>query len=302
MIPRCWQQILFSAIVIGPASWTLAKVPEFNANRAFSHLVRQCDFGPRNPGSSGHQACLEYLVETLSKCTESVQLQTFQQELPGGDHKIVSLNNIFARFGKQSHRILLCAHWDTRPWADEDPDPDNRDVPILGANDGASGVSVLLELAQILSEHPASIGVDMVLFDAEDAGLGGQWETWCLGSAYFAKSGILKQYPEYAVLLDLVGDADLHFPIEYYSNLYAPLFVKKIWGRAWDLGLDAFTESEGPAVIDDHLNLLKAGIPAVNIIDFDYSYWHTIEDTPDKCSPTSLKTVGVLLVSLIYEE
>jgi glutaminyl-peptide cyclotransferase len=280
-----------------------AQTPEFNGSRAFSYLVKQCEFGPRNPGSPGHKACQEYLAAALRIGADEVQLQRFTKRLPGSNEKPVHLANIIARFGKQQQqRILLCAHWDTRPTADEDPDPANRDVPIPGANDGASGVAVLLEMALLLGKNPAPIGVDIVLFDAEDAGLEGRWNTWCLGSAYFSKSGMLDPLPEYAILLDLVGDSDLTFPIEQYSNLYAPVFVKKIWGRAADLGLDAFKDIHGPAVIDDHLNLLKVGIFAVDIIDFDYPYWHTTQDTPDKCSPESLATVGKLLVSLIYEK
>jgi glutaminyl-peptide cyclotransferase len=297
------QLISVILIIIAASAMNSAQTPEFNASRAFSHLVKQCEFGPRNPGSPGHKACLEYLVAALRLEADEVQLQQFSMRLPGSAKKPVHLVNIIARFGKQQQqRILLCAHWDTRPWADQDPDPTNRNVPILGANDGASGVAVLLEMALILGKNPAPIGVDIVLFDAEDAGLEGRLDTWCLGSSHFSKSGLLSPRPEYAILLDLVGDSDLTFPVEQYSNLYAPVFVKKIWRRAADLGLDAFKEIDGPTVIDDHLNLLRAGISAVDIIDFDYPYWHTIEDTPDKCSPESLATVGRLLVSLIYEK
>ena len=276
------------------------QVPAFDQDEAFSYLKKQCDFGPRNPGSKGHGDCLEFLVQELKKQTPDIKKQPFHLNLPGTS-QMIKCTNVMASFGLQSKRILLCAHWDTRPRADQDPDPSNRNNPIIGANDGASGVAILLEVAKILNRHPAPTGVDLVLFDAEDAGLDGQWETWCLGSRYFAESGILKKMPEYAILLDLVGDRDLSLPVEYYSNQYAPQYVDMIWNRAEDLGLTAFNRSEGPAVIDDHLNLLRAGIPTVDIIDFDYVYWHTIEDTPDKCSPESLGAVGTLLVHLIYD-
>ena len=299
---HCKQVISAIFIIVTGTQMNQAQVPEFNAARAFTDLVKQCKFGPRNPGSQAHKSCLEYLASSLHETADEVELQRFTESLPGSPQKTVHLTNVIARFGKQPRRIMFCAHWDTRPRADEDPDPSNRNIPVPGANDGASGVAVLLELARILANNPATTGVDIVLFDAEDAGLEGQWETWCLGSSYFAKSGLLTPYHGYAILLDLVGDSDLSLPIEYYSNLYAPVYVKKIWGRAAELGLVAFKETDGPAVIDDHLNLLKAGIPAVDIIDFNYPYWHTLEDTPDKCSPESLGTVGKLLVSLIYEK
>ncbi|MFC1569018.1 M28 family peptidase [bacterium] len=276
------------------------QVPVFNQEQAYTYLKIQCEFGPRNPGSEGHQNCLEYLVRELKKHTSHVERQTFQMNLPGTS-QLHKFTNVMASFGQQSKRILLCAHWDTRPRADQDPNPQNRNKPILGANDGASGVAILLEIAKTLHQYPAPIGIDLVLFDAEDAGLDGQWDSWCLGSKYFANSGLIKKSPQYAILLDLVGDRDLSLPIEYYSNKYAAQFVDLIWNRAEDLGLSEFIHSEGPAVIDDHLNLLKIGIPTVDIIDFDYNYWHTMEDTPDKCSPESLGAVGTLLLHLIFE-
>ncbi|MBN1780429.1 M28 family peptidase [bacterium] len=276
------------------------QAPGFDKTRAFEALQKQCAFGPRNPGSQGHRACLDYLVSTLGQYTDRVQKQVFHDRVPGKT-QMCRYTNIMASFGFQPQRILLCAHWDTRPVADQDPAPENRQHPIPGANDGASGVAILLEIARILKESPAPVGVDIVFFDAEDSGIEGDWESWCLGSQYFAKSGILKTRPEFAVLLDLVGDSDLAFPIEGYSQKYAPRFVEIIWTRAHNLGLSEFIDREGPAVIDDHLPLLRSGVPAVDIIDFDYPYWHTLEDTPDKCSAESLGTVGTLLLSLIYE-
>ena len=295
-VNKIWMVFGLLIIFVGPNP---GQVPVFDQMHAFSYLEIQCAFGPRNPGSTGHDKCLEFFTDELKKYTSQVERQPFQMLVPG-DSQMHQCTNVLASFGRQSKRLLLCAHWDTRPWADHDPDPENRDTPISGANDGASGVAVLLELANILKSHPAPIGIDLVLFDAEDAGLDGQPETWCLGSKHFAKSGWLRVFPQYAILLDLIGDRHLSLPVEYYSDQYAPRYVDMIWSRAEDLGMTAFRRSDGPAVIDDHLSLLKIGIPTVDIIDFDYTYWHTIEDTPDKCSPESLGVVGTVLVHLIY--
>ena len=146
------------------------------------------------------------------------------------------------------------------------------------------------------------MGVDIVLFDGEDSGLQGKNQTWCQGSRFFAESRLLTRLPVFGILLDFVGDKDLHFPVEVNSYRFAPGIVDKVWGKASELGLSAFDPSQGYEMIDDHLELLKVGIPAIDIIDFDYPYYHTLQDTEDKCSPESLGTVGTLLLHLIYEE
>ena len=276
------------------------QVPEFDGERAFEYLKKQCAFGPRHPGSQGHRECLTYMVGELRGSADVVTKQPFRLIDPksGQTHPV---NNVIASFGDQGNRILLCAHWDTRPWADSDPDPANWNTPIIGANDGASGVAVLLELANILKQHPPPRGVDIVLFDGEDSGLQGRDETWCQGSRYFAQNKRPGYFPEYAILLDFVGDRDLHFPVEANSMRYAPDLVDRVWSKAEALGLPAFDRSIGFEMIDDHLELLKVGIPAIDIIDFDYPYYHTLEDTEDKCSPESLEIIGTLLVHLIYE-
>ena len=276
------------------------QVPEFDEERAFDYLEKQCDFGPRNPGSEGHRNCLRFLVEELKKSADTVEEQPFLHT-DFRDRQTHTLTNVIASFGEQDERILLCAHWDTRAWADFDPDPKNRDRPILGANDGASGVAVLLEIARILKQHPPPMGVDIVLFDGEDAGLEGQSETWCQGSRYFAQRKRYDDHPRYAILVDMIGDRDLRLPVERNSQKYAPELVNRVWTRAEELGLSAFDRSLGVEMTDDHLELLRVGIPAIDIIDFEYSYWHTLQDTPDKCSPASLGVVGTLLLCLFYE-
>ncbi len=278
---------------------------EFNADSAWAQLVRQVDFGPRNPGSTGHRACKDYLVRTLKRFTADVREQSFMH-YDAINHRSLMLTNIIARFQPQNpDRILLCAHWDTRPRADQEQDPTKRNQPIPGANDGASGVAVLLEIARLLSQQPVPVGVDIVLFDGEDYGREGHLDEYFLGSRYFVKHN-REFYPRYAILLDMVGDKQLQLPQEGYSVRYAPDVVNRIWGLGAALGYAEFQNTVGYYVSDDHGILNEAGIPAIDIIDFFYPdqshrYWHTLEDTPDKCSPRSLKVVGDVIWQLLQE-
>ena len=213
------------------------------------------------------------------------------------------MTNVVASFSLQkTERILLCAHWDSRPWADQDPNSENRDQPVLGANDGASGVAVLLEVARHIQLAEPKYGVDIVLFDGEDSGLPGQPDSYALGAQHFAKNKDFRYRPKFGILLDMVGDKDLQIYQEENSVNYAPQVVERIWNRAQGLGSSSFFASSGYQVTDDHLPLLNVGIPCVNLIDFDYEYWHTLADTPDKCSPESLAEVGRLILSLLYED
>ena len=276
-------------------------IPDFDAQNAFQHLEKQCEFGARVPGTAAHLKCRDYLVETLRKYTPHVTLQPFKETIPTFD-KPVTCYNIIANFHpNNSRRVILCAHWDTRPWADRDPDPANHNKPVLGANDGASGVAVLLEIARIISIVPPKYGVDIVLFDAEDFGTYGQNETWALGSKQFAKNVVKNYNPEFGILLDLIGDADQQLYIEQNSYRYARSIVDKVWNVARRLNIPEFIPQVKYEVYDDHLNLLEIGIPCIDIIDFDYEYWHTISDTPDKCSPKSLDNVGRVVRAILYE-
>jgi len=275
-------------------------VPTFDGERAFGYLQDQCDFGPRNPGSEGHQKIKQYLHDYLSQLTNLVSTQEFIY-FDSSLKKELILTNIIATFyPEKKERILLCAHWDTRPWADQDSVISNRTKPILGANDGASGVAVLLELANILSKAKPKFGVDIVFFDGEDSGIKGNPKHYCLGSTFFAKNLPIPK-PKFGILLDMVGDKDLNIYKEEYSNTYAPEIVNLIWDKAQKLKLSAFYPEVRHSVWDDHMPLILAGIPTVDIIDFDYPYWHTLQDTPDKCSPQSLETVGKLLISILYD-
>ena len=273
--------------------------PAFDADRAFKYLQTQCDFGPRPPGSDAHSQTRDYLISELEKYAEDVIRQDFTANVSNGT---LNLTNIIAIFGpvEAYTKVLLAAHWDTRPMADRDPDPDKRHLPILGANDGASGVAVLLELARAFHSEPPEIQVIMVLFDGEDWGKSA--DEMFLGSEYFAKHVDDRLRPDYGILIDMIGDSDLNIYIEPISKKAAPEVVKKVWKLARDLGLKAFRREQGKAVLDDHVPLIRAGIKCIDIIDFRYPYWHTLEDTPDKCSPDSLETVGRLLMHLIYSE
>ena len=268
----------------------------FDAQRAFAILEKQCEFGPRPPGSAAHRATQNYLFTELQKYANSVVLQPHTYK---AKTETLHLNNILAEFGPTGgETILLAAHWDTRPIADHDPKLENREKPILGANDGASGVAVLLEIARVLKEQPPPRRVVIVLFDGEDYGRSA--DDMFIGSRFFARN-LGKWKPDYGILLDMVGDKDLTLPIEQYSWRANRKFTEAIWNRASVLGLAPFQQRLGMAIMDDHVPLINVGIPMVDIIDFDYPYWHTIEDTVDKCSPKSLEVVATLVISIVYD-
>jgi glutaminyl-peptide cyclotransferase len=278
---------------------TSSTPPEFDGEEAFATLLRQCQFGPRNPGSEGHRKAKKYFLDKLSEHTNFVKIQDFVHSDQEQQIELKLTNIIASFYPKKTKRILLCAHWDTRPFADRDPDTTLRAKPILGANDGASGVAVLLEIGRIVSLKEPACGVDVVLFDGEDGGQEGDFDGFCLGSKYFAQNKGDYQ-PQFGILLDMIGDRDLALYKEGYSARYAKGLLDSIWFRAQDLGLFCFKDSVKHFVYDDHVPLLGAGIPVIDLIDFDYPYWHTTSDTPDKCSPESLQKIGDLLLEILY--
>jgi glutaminyl-peptide cyclotransferase len=270
--------------------------PVFDSNRAYQYLKKQCAFGPRPPSSTAHEKTKNYFISELKKYARSVTPQNFSQSTSTG---MLKLTNIIAIFGPEvDKKILLAAHWDTRPFADKDTKPNKRNMPIIGANDGASGVAVLLELARIFYEKPPPVKIIMVLFDGEDYGK--NTNEMFLGSKYFAKNIAQQWIPEYGILLDMIGDKELNIYIEQNSIAAAPEIVKKVWNTANQLGLKQFHNEVRYGIEDDHIPLINIGISCIDIIDFDYPYWHTTQDTPDKCSPESLGVIGRLLVELIY--
>ncbi len=272
----------------------------FDGQSAYNLLAKQCGFGPRVPDTPAHDSCRVFLVQELKKYADQTAEQTFDEHLPGLQ-KTVQLTNIVASFDlKATRRILLCAHWDTRPWASEDADTSKRRQPILGANDGASGVAVLLEIAKTLKSSPPPVGVDIILFDGEDAGLSGQNDTYLAGSRYFARNKAATFNPMMGILLDMVGGANLQLYKEINSVNYAGAVVDRVWNLAAQLGVTEFIPTSKHQVTDDHIPLLEAGIPVIDIIDFDYDYWHTAGDTPDKCSAASLEKVGRVVLAAVY--
>ena len=279
-------------------------IPKFDQDNAYQFLLDQCDFGPRNPGSIGYNNCKEFLINTLDSYTDTVLIQPFI--IDDIDDRQYNLSNIIAQFNiSSSTHLLIGAHWDTRPWADNDLNFQQHDQPIIGANDGASGVSVILELARIFHKTPPPIGVSLVLFDGEDMGRPGIPKSYARGSQFFAKNLPINT-PDEAIILDMIGDKDLHIPIERYSYQQNRDLVKELWSLAKKLNLEAFESRIVHTVYDDHVPLWQeAKIPAIDIIDFNYpnrysNYWHTSQDIPENCSAESLGQVGSLLVHYIY--
>jgi Zn-dependent M28 family amino/carboxypeptidase len=241
-----------------------------------------------------------YLAGKLEEFGAAVTRQPFEAVLSTGD--TLRLVNIVGSYRPgASARILIGAHYDTRPRADRDPDPANRAKPILGANDGASGVAVLLELARLCSIAEPSVGVDLVFFDGEDYGEEGRTDDYLLGSRRHAKS-LGARRPRAAIVVDMIGERDSRIPIEGYSAAASPALCARIFGIARSLRIPNFVQARGPSIIDDHLPYIQAGVPAIDLIDFDYRHWHTLADTPDKCSEESLAAVGTVLVRYVWEE
>jgi len=293
--------------IIGGCSQNNQKIdiPSFDEEQAFQHLLDQCSYGPRNPGSEGHSNFSIYLEKYLKNLSSDIIIQEFNY-LEHVTNIERDGKNFIIQFNKEANeRILIGAHWDTRALSDEDLNENNRSMPVLGANDGASGTAVLMELATIFSITSPPIGVDIVFFDAEDVGISGQPTTYAMGSEYFSKNLPISK-PNSGIIVDMVGDKYLKIPIERFSYQIDSDTVKELWNLANDLSLSAFEYTIGYEIYDDHIPLWEnAKIPTIDIIDFDYpnlfyNHWHTQNDIPENCSPQSLAQVGTLLVNYIY--
>jgi len=280
-------------------------VPTFDGKNAFEYLTKQTDFGSRSPGSIAHSNCLAYLQSEMQKYAEAVNLQPFTHI--GYDGKNITMSNIISSFNiKSTTRILLLAHWDSRPRAEQDKDQKKQNNAVLGANDGASGVAVLLEIARHMKSQPPSIGVDILFTDGEDYGKEGDLNNYFLGARYFANNLPPGFKPAFGILLDMIGDSQLEIRKERFSLKYAPDVVDIVWSTAKSLGVDQFSDNVQGYVEDDHLSLNESGIKTIDLIDFNYPdesnrYWHTTKDTPDKCSSESLEAVGKVLMYVIYQ-
>lgn len=280
----------------------------FDADSAYAYIAKQVAFGSRAPETAAHADCARWLAAELARHgADTVIVQTAMLEDFG------AMSNIMGRFNlAASRRVLLLAHWDSRPWADEDPEILNRTTPIDGANDGASGVGVLLEIARQCGIFSPSVGVDVLFVDAEDAGVEGDDESWARGTQYWVANMPEESMPlpDYVVLLDMVGGQDAKFPREMFSDIYAGALNSRVWGIASRLGLASrFPDRRGGAVNDDHLPFLSVGIPAIDIIETDNPQtgsfnptWHTLNDNLEHIDRQTLGDVGRVVATLIYSE
>jgi len=288
--------------------------PVFNQDSAYAFVERQVQFGPRVPNSDAHKACALYLASELERFGAQLYVQEAVLTAYNGDR--LQASNIIGAFNpEQTQRVLLFAHWDSRPYSDRDANPDNHYKPIDGADDGASGVGVLLEIARQISLHNIDKGIDIIFFDAEDYGMPAflndyNQDSWCLGSKYWARNPHIQNYKaDYGILLDMVGSKNATFYKEDVSVQYAAPIVERVWGIARNLGYGKFfVNSSGGSVIDDHLYVNQGrGIPCIDIINLDLStshnfgrYWHTQQDTMENIDRETLKAVGQTVLETIY--
>lgn len=294
---------------------TAANVPSFNADSAYRYVNEQVDFGPRVPGTDAHKACGDYLATQLQRFGATVVSQ--QANVAGYDGTMLPIRNIIGSYKPEAKkRIALFAHWDSRPWADHDPDPNNRRKPVPGANDGASGTGVLLEIARQIQLSQPTLGIDIILLDAEDRGAHEEYEGehreeyWCLGSQYWARNPHVQGYnARFGILLDMVGGRDAVFRYEWVSEEHAKNINRKVWRAAQTAGYaDYFVPEAGGAVTDDHLFINRyARIPTIDIIPYSetdgfFAHWHTLKDDMDAIDRRTLKAVGQTVMQVIYSE
>lgn len=287
-------------------------IPAFNADSAYSYVEAQLSFGNRTPGSKGWEQCAHWLEQQMGRHCDTVIVQSFKATL--WDGQSVPGRNIIGSLNPTAQkRVLLAAHWDSRLWADHDPDDANHRRPVPGANDGASGAAVLLEMARVMSQMPPSVGVDFMLFDVEDQGQP-EWadtyedNTWCKGSQHWAQNRHLPYYTAvYGVLFDMVGTAEPRFTKEQVSRHYAPGLTDKLWNTAAALGYgNIFVSQNTDPILDDHLYVNQiAGIPMVDIVQNSpttsfFTHWHTTTDNLDNVSAESLRIVATVTMKTIY--
>lgn len=282
--------------------------PPFSADSAYSYVKTLTDFGARVPNTEAHRKSGNWLADKMRGFGWEVTEQ--EMVLEAFDGTQLESKNIFAQINPElPNRILLLAHWDSRPWADKDPDPSKRDQPVLGANDGASGIGVLLEIARQLKLQDSKAPIDILFVDAEDWGEEEDEDSWAMGTCYFVENPPIAGYrPSQAILLDMVGSPDAQFGFEFFSYKSDPQLLDTLWNNALDLGYEKYFKKQlSTAVTDDHVELIHHGIPAVDIIDYrnsDYHsgfdpVWHTTHDNMDNISKETLKAVGETVLATV---
>lgn len=266
----------------------------FDGHNAYEMLKKQCSFGPRVPGTASHTKCVNYLTDYLKQYADTVYIQSFKRRMSYAD-TLIEFKNIIAEFNASyATEIMLASHYDSRPFSSV------KGKPTPGANDGASSTAVLMEIArQIHSDKPEK-AVTLVFFDGEDGGRNNHPDEWFIGSKYFAEH-CNRNIPDICILIDMIGDIDLAVYREGFSEIFNSELNTKVFGIAQKLGKTAFINEVGYFVQDDHIPLNNAGFRCIDLIDWHYEYWHTPEDTPDKCSPSSLQDIGDILMEIIYE-
>lgn len=290
----------------------IASKAEFNADSAYSYVKAQVDFGPRVPGSKAHSDCGRYIAGSLESFGADTVIM-HKATTVNSKGETIPVTNIMARYNiDEPHRVLLLAHWDSRPWADNDPDPANHNRPVPGANDGASGTGILLELARLFGNERPAAGVDLLFVDGEDSGTEAHNDSWCLGTQEWIKQMPYKvaDRPVYGILLDMVGGRDARFTREYVSEQYARAVNDRVWAMANASGYgDIFVNRQAGGVIDDHMFINQAGIPCIDIIECANestgsfpTAWHTVNDDMTYIDPATLKAVGQTVANVVYNE
>jgi hypothetical protein len=286
--------------------------PDFNADSAYAYTKTQVDFGQRIPGTAAHQKCADYLVAKLKSFGADVSIQGEKTQTYDG--KSFQLKNIVAAFNPdKKNRVLITAHWDARPFSDQDTDPANRAKPFDAANDAGSGVAVILEMARQIQQKQPNVGVDFVLWDLEDYGKANDEtpdeSTWCLGSQYWAKKAIAAGYKAmYGINLDMVGGGNAQFTQDEISRQSAPNIVNQVWDIGNEIGYASyFTKIPSGKLVDDHFWMNKAGIPSIDIIHYNdnsgfYINWHTQLDNLANIDKNTLKATGQTVLETIYRE
>lgn len=294
----------------------MAPAPEFNADSAYAFTAAQCAFGPRVPNTEAHKLCGNYIAEKFRSYGALVTDQ--YADLTAFDGTVLKARNIIASYNPDAEaRLLICGHWDSRPWADNDPDSANWHKPVLAANDAASDVAVMLEMARLIAQNPLKIGIDFICFDAEDYGAP-QWinsseeNDWCLGSQYWAENPHKFGYKaRFGILMDMVGGQGSTFSKELFSKEYAAQVVDIVWNTAAQIGYgNYFLNRDGGYITDDHLPVNRiAKIPCIDIIPYFSDgpsgfgpTWHTVNDDMEHIDKNVLKAVGQTVLQVIYNE